>query len=290
MNSSPILREKILILPNPRPSVPAESDVDGSTGTANAHRVVQLPINSTILISLLSYIFPVPQVLPSTVEQIMELLSVAQMYKMDAVLTYIRNHIALQRPPFIQKETAFFVYALTQKHGLRTEVFQAAQCTLSFSSMNIQKLAKDDKLGLMPGVFLHELWKYHQRVQSNIMSDMKEFKTTKLNRFKIQEEDEVCELPSRDNIPNWLDFYISYLGKGYAPAPLDFTDFHSKFSEHSKGMDQKYWREICLFCISIPEENICAFWETLVAAVEDSMTKVRSTHVVTSVDGPERGA
>ena len=79
-------------------------------GTANALRVVQLPVFSTNLISLLSYIFPVRPILQSTTEHIMELLSVAQMYKMDVILTHIRNHIAQQQqPPFIRKETALFI-------------------------------------------------------------------------------------------------------------------------------------------------------------------------------------
>ena len=159
IHSSPILREEILSLPDPRPGrsvIYAEPE-----GTANALRVVQLPVFSTNLISLLSYIFPVRPILPSITEQIMELLSVAQMYKMDVILTHIRNHIAQQQPPFIRKETALFIYALAHKHGLRTEALQAARCTLSYSTVIIENLAVGDKLGLMPGASLHELWKYH---------------------------------------------------------------------------------------------------------------------------------
>jgi hypothetical protein len=147
IHTSPILREELLSSPNPQPtrsSISAKPDV---VGTANAHRVVQLPVYSTILISLLSYIFPVRPILPPTTEQIMELLSVAQTYKMDIVLTHIRNHIAQQQPPFIRNETAYFVYALAQKHGLCTEALQAARCTLNFSVVTIENLAKEDKLG-----------------------------------------------------------------------------------------------------------------------------------------------
>ena len=52
----------------------------------------------------------------------MELLSVAQMYKMDVVLTHIRNHLARQEPSFIREETAFQLYSVAQKYGLRTGV------------------------------------------------------------------------------------------------------------------------------------------------------------------------
>ncbi|KAF8502680.1 hypothetical protein F5888DRAFT_1112402 [Russula emetica] len=122
VHSSPILGEKVLISPTPQPkptssTVPAESDVVSGL-LANAHPVVELPIDGAILFSLLTYIFPIPPVLPSTVEQVMELLSVAQMYRMDVLLTHIRNHIAQQEPPFIREETAFLIYSLSQKHGL----------------------------------------------------------------------------------------------------------------------------------------------------------------------------
>jgi hypothetical protein len=83
----------------------------------------------------------------------MELLSIAQLYKMDIVLTHIRDLIAQQQPPLIRKETAFTVYALAQKHGLRTEALQAARCTLSVSTMDFKDLAYKDKLSLMPALF-----------------------------------------------------------------------------------------------------------------------------------------
>jgi hypothetical protein len=181
----------MLILPNPQPSASvdfAESDVKESTGMANALQVVQLPVNSTTLFSLLTYIFPVPPILPSTIEQIMELLLVAQKYKMDVVLTHIRNHLAQQKPILIRKETAFSVYAFAQQHGLRTEALQAARCTLSFSTMIIQDLAEDDKLGLMTSALLHELWEYHQRVRENLTTDIEDYKESELDTLEIFED------------------------------------------------------------------------------------------------------
>ena len=159
-----------------------ESNVEGTA--TNAPWVVQLPVGGAILFSLLSYIFPVPPVLSSTVEQTMELPSVAQMYKMDVALTHIRDHIARQEPPFIREETAFLIYSLAQKHGLFTEALEAARCTLSPSHLTIEDLAKERKLNMMPGAFLHELWEYHQRVRSNVTLDVEEFrKKTPRSRY-----------------------------------------------------------------------------------------------------------
>ena len=53
--------------------------------------VVELPENGAMLHSLLTLIFPVIPILPSTPEKIMELLAVAQKYQMDSVLNHIRS-------------------------------------------------------------------------------------------------------------------------------------------------------------------------------------------------------
>jgi hypothetical protein len=282
IHSSPILREEILSSPNPQSAhsaISAEPDVEG---TSNAHRVVQLPVYSTILISLLSYVFPVRPILPSTTDQIMELLSVAQMYKMDVVLTHIRNHIAQLQPPFIQNETAFFVYALAQKHGLRTEALQAARCTLSFSTMTIQGLANEGKLGLMPGASLHELWKYWQRVRSSFAVDIEEFSSSHRDELKAV-EDLSC---SDDGPPYWLSDSMSTLGR--VPAS-DFADFHMGFIEHSRGLDSKY-REACGTCLEISDEALRDLWEVLMVVRQGSITKVRTMHVPALVDRTEHGA
>ena len=288
IHSSPILREEIPSSPNPQPDASlnfAESDDKGSTGMANAHQVVQLPVIGTILFSLLTYIFPVPPILPSTIEHIMELLSVAQMYKMDVVLTYIRDHIAQQKPPLIRKETAFSVYALAQKHGLRTEALQAARCTLSFSTMIIQDLAEDDKLGLMPGAFLHELWAYHQRVRSNLTSDIEEYKASELDGIGIF-EDMSCQSLADLEIPIWLDNYVSDLGKASVPASLNYSNFHMDFVEHSLGGHSKLGKG-CKSCSDISPEDLSDIWENLTDVVHASIAKVSFTHIAALVYGPE---
>jgi hypothetical protein len=270
IDSSSILNEEISVSQPDASVILAESDVKGFTGTANPHRVVRLPVNGTVIFSLLSHVLPLPPILPSTTEKIMELLSVAQMYKMDVVLTHIRDLVAQQQPPLIRKETAFSVYALAQKHGLRTEALQAARCTLDFSTMDFENLAYEDKLGLMSGAFLHELWKYHQRVESNI--DSEESKTPPY------EEDSGSDC---DN-----DFFVGDMGT--VPF-IDFTGFHLRFVEHREGLDSKSSGR-CKYCSDIsPKKLVRARWEGMMSLVEDSIAKVRFTHIHASPDGPERG-
>ena len=269
---SPILREEILALSGPQPASGAfVTSVESGVGR-NAQRVVQLPVNSIIMFCLLSFISHASPILPAA-EQVMELLSVAQVYKMDPVLTRIRDHIAQQRPPFIRKETAFFVYALAQKYGLRTEALQAAQCTLSFSTMTIQDLAKEDKLGLIPGPFLCELLKYHQRARSCLVSGIKDFKTSQLSGIK-----KTLEGSCGSGIPSWLDKYISDQGKASVFVSLDFTDLQSVLVEHtSQGPHSKSATEGCQSCSNISQENLHRFWEIFIAVVQGSIAKVKFT-------------
>jgi hypothetical protein len=51
--------------------------------------VIQLTEGYATLSTLLTFVFPVPSVLPPTIEEILELLSVAQNYEMVATLTRI---------------------------------------------------------------------------------------------------------------------------------------------------------------------------------------------------------
>ena len=278
VHRSPILEEKVSTSPNPQPeptssTIPADADVDSAPAT-NVLPVVRLPIEGAILFSLLTYIFPVPPVLPSTVEQVMELLSVAQLYKMDVVLTHIRNHITQQEPPFIRKETAYFVYSLSHKYGLCPEALQAARCTLNFATLINQYLAKDseEKLYMMPSV-LHELWKYHQRVQSNLTSDLEEF--IKSNAATIL-GDSSCESLTSSGIPSWLGSYIYSIGRVRVPVFLDLIDFHMVLVEHVGKSNSNGG---CASCSGIPREKIRRFWGALTAVVHNSISKVRVTYV-----------
>src|SRR5258707_292179 len=122
-NGSPILGELIRSALDP----PRAADDEPSLP------VVQLPESGGILHSLLTFIFPVTPLVPSTPEEIMELLSVAQRYQMDSVLTHIRDRIARQNSLPTGLEPALRIYSLAQKYGLRPEALQTARTILNYS-------------------------------------------------------------------------------------------------------------------------------------------------------------
>jgi hypothetical protein len=77
--------------------------------------VVQLPDNGKIVHCLLTFIFPVTSLLPSTPEEIMELLSVAQKYQIETALANIRGTIARQSSLPTGIESAIRIYFLAKK-------------------------------------------------------------------------------------------------------------------------------------------------------------------------------
>ena len=73
-------------------SVSNTSDIPNGDGLQPLP-IVKLPESGATLYHLLTFIFPVDPVLPSTSDKIMELLGVAQKYQMKAVLSHIRGII-----------------------------------------------------------------------------------------------------------------------------------------------------------------------------------------------------
>jgi hypothetical protein len=271
VHSSTKLGEKVLISPNPNPSSSAEAHL-GTDTSVDRLPVVSLPVSAAILYSLLTYVFPVTPVLPQTVEQTMELLSVAQEYGMDVVITQIRNHIALQTPSFIREETAFLVYSLAQKYGLRTEALQAAKSTLGLSTFIIQSLYSKGQLDMMPGASLHELWTYHTRVRSKLKSCIEEFMTSHAHGIL---GNSTCGSLTDSGVPSWLYSYMATIET--APVPLTSLGL-TKFYVHMTTHIQKLSREGgggCSSCASIPGETIHKFWEALTTVVDRNIAEVR---------------
>ena len=215
---------------------------------------VQLSDSGDTLSSLLSFILPMPPILPSTVEQTMLLLSAAQRYQMTFILGYIRGAIALQDPPFVRQETALQVYSLAQTHGLRQEALHAARATLAFS-FTLESL--EDKIGATPLVDLHGLWKYHQRVRTYLADDLTAFKTSGI-------PNEMTNQPCGYGILTWLGEYFESIAK--SPAFFDTTEFHMFLSRHTRASG--------CGCVNIPSRVIRTFWMALTRVVHDCMTKV----------------
>ena len=217
---------------------------------------VQLSDSGATLYTLLTFILPTLPVLPDTLEQTAILLSAAQKYQMDSVLSCIRAFIGSQDPPFICPETSFQVYSLARMYGLRQEALQAARTTLTFP-FTLEDL--EDELDAIPGIYLQELWTYYQSVRTHLLSDLTAFRMTGMPVLTS-----LCGINTGLGAPVWLDAYVGSIAE--SPALFDLTEFHMSLSRH---IGQKGCR-----CSSMPSKAVRAFWTDLSNVVHGCMTKV----------------
>ncbi|KAH8981749.1 hypothetical protein EDB86DRAFT_416039 [Lactarius hatsudake] len=226
---------------------------------------VQLYDSGTILFCLLTFIFPVPSILPSSLDEKMELLSVAQKYEMDSVMDHIRGSLSQQDPHFIHKENAFLACSLAQKYGLRREAIQAARFTLK-TTLTTKILDE-----VTPGAYLHELLKYHQRVQAKLKVDLPSSGAgTLLSALD-------CISKYTTGSQHWVHSYIASISEN--PSFFDPIEFQIALMRHTTGtVSNVVGKSVawCTFCTQIPVETIRTFWTTLTAVVHRSMEKAES--------------
>jgi hypothetical protein len=230
--------------------------------------VVHLPEGSTVIYSLLSFMLPISPVLPPTLEETMELLSVAQRYDLAHVLVHIRGSVALKDPPLVNKNNALHVYSLARTYCLHREMVQAARITLKFT-LTFENL--QDKLDLVPSDHLHELWRYHQRVKASLMGTTGEFRDSGACAVFGG-----CALGSYQ-IPRWINDYI--LSMAATPSLFDFTEFQRVLAQHTSIASNGTGDQGCSFCAHLPGWSIDEFWGALTAFVHKHMEMVSITHI-----------
>ena len=256
VNSSPVLGELIQ----------KASDSPSNANASVSLPVVQLPEIGEILHCLLTFILPVTPRIPSTLELIMELLSVAQKYQMGTALAHIRASVAQRNPLPTRLEPVLRIYALAQEHGLRQEALKTARAIMILKyPMTIGSF--DNKLDIVPGASLYELWKYHERVRAVLTSDLAEF--TESGARGIMAGLPFTKLSS-SKILRWLDRHMESMAIN--PHLLGVLASAEPYimARHFDDMTiTSIWK-----CASIPSQTIRQFWEALVSVVHGSFEKV----------------
>jgi hypothetical protein len=246
------------------------SDSPGDVNAEASLPVVQLPESGKILHYLLTFILPLFPAIPSTHEETMELLSVAQKYQMETVLVHIRRSIALQNPLPTHPESALHIYALAQKYGLRPEALQTAR-TVMKQWMTIEDF--DNKLDIMPGASLYELWKYQERVLTILALDLTEFRESGAHGTITGLRCSAASAFSSSQIPLWLDQYIESIAK--TPKLFDMSELNIVMARHTRDNAN----ELSCECALIPSQTIRDFWEALASVVNGSFKKVSGVDV-----------
>jgi hypothetical protein len=143
--SSPFF-EDLLSLPQP----PDDEIVDGLP-------VVQLSEDASLLNCLVSLLYPIPPVRPSSYEKVFALLVACQKYDMVSIQSYIRSEIRLGTFPAPVEAEAFSAYALASSMGLVLEAENAARLTLG-QLLTFESLGEG--LRLFKGRALRELVRF----------------------------------------------------------------------------------------------------------------------------------
>ena len=116
--SSPFFKD-LLSLPQPSD----DELVDGLP-------VVELPEDAGLLNSLISLLYPISPVIPSSYEKVFALLAACQKYEMESVQSNIRAAIKIGTFPTPGKSEGFSAYAMASSLGLIPEMENAAELTL----------------------------------------------------------------------------------------------------------------------------------------------------------------
>ncbi|KAF8269138.1 hypothetical protein EI94DRAFT_1829091 [Lactarius quietus] len=262
IHSSPVLKDRVTAATHPQPGTPTSP---GSAVTSLP--IVQLSDSCAVLFSLLTYIFPVQPILPSNIEHTMKLLSAAQKYKMNAVMTHIRNHIAQQDTPIIREENSLLAFSLAQRHGLRREAFQAARSTLRLPTFTIESL--EERLEMMPCASLHALWQYRQRIRTNFTTLLGDCIPSCLKKPKGSRSSGCTHLAA-SGFPDWLDRHLSSIGSN--PSFLSLSRFHMASRDHVRS-SSKVNCQRCFHCATM---DIPELWRALRAIYDASVDEAES--------------
>jgi hypothetical protein len=146
--SSPFFKD-LLSLPQP----PGDELVDGLP-------VVTLSEDAGLLNSLISLLYPISPVIPSSYEKVFALLAACQKYDMESVQSNIRTAIKHGTFPAPEKSEGFSAYAMANSMGLVPEMENAAQLTLG-QPMTFESLGEG--LRSFKGGALCDLIRYRKR-------------------------------------------------------------------------------------------------------------------------------
>jgi hypothetical protein len=238
--------------------------------------VVEVPESKETLYHLLTFIFPVTPIFPTTPEKTMELLAVAQKYEMNSVVSHIRGAIYPQDPYFLFSESALHVYFLAQQYGLHNEAVQAARVTLRLP-MTIEGL--EDKLDFagMTGAYLHELWKYHGQVRTELKSAVLEFRNSGLPDVVKRRR---CRKPlKKSSSPDWLYDYINSLAEDFprnTTTIFDLTEFENERARHVQSHSSSLG--VCS-CATMPSQVKRTFCDALRVVIDRALERVRRISV-----------
>ena len=149
-------------------SLPQPSDSEYLDGLP----MVQLSEDSELLNSLVSMLYPVRPVIPTTYDKVYHLLAACQKYDMVSVQSSIRAKVNRGEFPAPKGAEAFPAYAIASCRGLIPEMENAARKTLDFP-LTFEFLGEG--LRLFEGSALRDLARFRKRCRDSLVACLDSF-------------------------------------------------------------------------------------------------------------------
>ena len=143
--------------------------------------VVQLPEDSGLLNTLISFLYPIASVIPGSYEKVFAILGACQKYDMVSIQSYVRSEVKCGNFPAPVGTEAFHAYAIASSMGLIPERESAARLTLGYP-MTFESLGEG--LRSFEGWALCDLVRYRKRCRDNLVSCFDSFFEMR-SRFQI---------------------------------------------------------------------------------------------------------
>ncbi|KAI0276208.1 hypothetical protein BGY98DRAFT_1098315 [Russula aff. rugulosa BPL654] len=134
--------------------------------------VVDLSEDSELLNSLVSILYPVPTVIPSSYEKVLYLLAACQKYDMVSVQSLIRAEVSRGEFPAPKGPEAFSAYVIASSKGLIPEMENAARQTLEHP-MTFEIFGEG--LRSIEGWALRDLANFRKRCRNNLSTSRSAF-------------------------------------------------------------------------------------------------------------------
>ena len=271
-------------------SLPQPSDSE----TLDGLHVVQLSEDSDLLNSLVSILYPVPTVIPSSYEKVLYslttfsamvpnpcekvlyLLAACQKYDMVSVQSHIRAEVSRGEFPAPKGAEAFSAYVIASSKWLIPEMENAARQTLQYP-MTFEIFGEG--LRWIEGWALRDLANFRKRCRDNLVACFESFLQLGQPPFNIWAPCIDCRhfsrYPSFDfnqtgASPSWLtQLFQSHLDESRDAFSKPFFHPRSIRQEYLSALNAHISSNICISCTNVHSQKGEAFCKEL----EDRLSK-----------------
>ncbi|KAF8491511.1 hypothetical protein F5888DRAFT_1053393 [Russula emetica] len=248
-------------------SLPQPSDSE----TVDGLSVVQLPEDSELLNSLVSILYHVRTVIPSSYEKVLYLLAACQKYDMVSVQSLIRAEVSRGEFPAPKGAEAFFAYVIASSKGLIPEMENAARQSLEHP-MTFEIFGEG--LRWIEGWALQDLANFRKRCRDNLVACFESFLQPPFNIWAPCVEYQILSRYSSSNqttaSPHWsTQLFRNCIDKSRDAFSKPFFNPRSIRREYSSALNAHISSINCISCTKVHAQK----GEVFCTELEERLTR-----------------